>query len=278
MRVNIKYVASSGNEYNLITNGIYHKEANYHKWEWEVEGTKLQYGYRVADFSRKPAEYDTELIFYGTYNQRRALVQALHDDFENDVRKKTPGKVIWGDYYLSCYVVSSSTEATEYPTWTSNKVTFYAPYPFWIQDVDVMLPVSAVSGSGFLDYTYDYSYDYTAPTVGTKYVHSDFPFSSEFKLIIYGLAVNPRITVNGYPYVLYTTIPSGAYVVIDSRNKSIVMYQGGVQTNMFNYRNKTDSIFEKIPGGNLTVTWDSTFGADLTIYRERSEPRIEVTT
>lgn len=278
MRVNITYTASSGNVYNLITNGIRHKEANYHEWAWDVEGTKLQYGYRVANFSRKPAQYTTELMFYGPQTDRRARVQALHDDFENDVRKKTPAKITWGDYYLTCYIIESSTEPTEYPSWTSNTITIYAPYPFWVQDVKVTLPVQTAGGSSFLDYEYDYSYDYTAPAVGTKYVSSDFPFTSEFKMIIFGEAVNPRITINGYSYVLYTTIPQGAYVVIDSRAKTIVMYQNGVQTNLFNYRNKTDSIFQKIPGGNLTIVWDATFGVDLTIYHERSEPRIEVTT
>ena len=61
MRVPIKYVASSGREYSLMSNGVRQKNANYHTWNWEVEGTKLQYGVRVADFSREPANYETEL-------------------------------------------------------------------------------------------------------------------------------------------------------------------------------------------------------------------------
>ena len=131
-----------------------------------------------------------------------------------------------------------------------------------------------VSGD-FLDYTFDYNYDYAAGAIGEKIVYSESPFTSEFKLVIYGEAVNPRIVINGYPYVLYTTIPAGAYVVIDSRQKTIMMYQNGTQTNIFDYRNKSDSIFEKIPAGNLRIIWDSTFGADLTIYREQSEPEFE---
>ena len=63
--------------------------------------------------------------------------------------------------------------------------------------------------------------------------------------------------------------------MIDSRQKTIMMYQNGTQTNIFDYRNKSDSIFEKIPAGNLRIVWDSAFGADLTIYREQSEPEFE---
>lgn len=276
MRVPIKYVASSGNTYNLITNGIRHREANYYNWAWEVEGTKLQYGYRVADFSREAAVYDTELIFYGSERRRRTLIQNLHDDFENDVRTRKTGRIIWGDYYLECYITESSTEPTEVGTWTINKITIYAPYPFWVQDFHIVLPASQETVSGFLDYPYDYPYDYTAPAMGTRHIQTNFPFESEFEMVIYGLAVNPRVVINDYAYALYATIPQGAYVIINSRAKTIMMYQNGTRTNMFNFRNKTASIFQRITGGNLTISWDSSFGVDLTIYHERSEPRVEV--
>lgn len=277
MRVPITYVASSGNTYNLISNGIKHRDANYYNWTWEVEGTKLQYGYRVADFSRDVAVYDTELIFYGSERRRRALIQNLHDDFENDVRTKRAGRIIWGDYYLECFITESSTEPTDVGTWTSNKISIYAPYPFWVQDFHVSLPSSSESSSGFLEYPFDYMYDYTSPAMGTRHIQTNFPFESDFEMTIFGQAVNPRVVINGYAYALNTTIPEGAYVIINSRQKTIMMYQNGVRTNMFNFRNKTDSVFQKITGGDLTISWDSEYGVDLTIYHERSEPRVEVT-
>ena len=277
MRAQITYIASSGNRYNLISNGIRHKKANYHRWSWNVEGTKLQYGERVAGFSKDPAEYDTELQFYGPEKKRRELIGALHDDFERDIRNLTPGRIIWEDYYIDCFIRESSTDPDEENnTWTANKIDIYAPYPFWMQDVEISLAASQVTGSGFLDYRYDYRYDYSAPVMGTKYYKTSFPFDSEFKMIIYGLAVNPRIVINGYPYVLYTTIPAGSYAVIDSRARTITLYSGGRKTNLFNFRNTSDSIFQKIPGGNLRLVWDASFGVDITIYHERSEPRIEV--
>lgn len=275
MRVPIKYIASSGNEYDLTSNGIIHRSANYYNWLWNIEGTKLQYGTRVSNFAREAAEYDAELVFHGDPADLRQTIRALHNDFENDLRNKTPGRIVWGDYYLDCYITQSSADPMETWAYISDKIHIYAPYPFWMQDVHIALPVSAVSQGAYLDYPYDYPYDYTAPAVGSKTIQSDFPFSSEFMMVIYGAVVNPRVTINGYPYVLYASIPSGAYVVIDSRNKSIMMYQNGTKTNMFDFRNKTDSIFQKIPGGNLTLVWDSSFGVDITIYHEKSEPEFE---
>lgn len=277
MRVPITYIASSGRKYNLISNGILHKSANYHVWEYKIQGTKLQYGTRVADFSKDAAVYDTELILTGSELKRRAIINALHDDFENDIRKKKTGRIIWGDYYIDCFINFSDTQPTEYLTQTLNKIQIYAPYPFWVQDFKVELFPAEETQSTFLDFPFDFMFDFTAPVIGEAMVKSDFPFDSEFEMVIFGPAVNPRVTINGYSYVLYATIPQGAYVVIDSRNHTVMQFNtDGTKSNIFNLRNKTDSIFKKIPGGNLNISWDASFGVNITIYRERSEPRVEV--
>ena len=279
MRVPITYIASSGHKYDLISNGIRHAKANYHKWAYKVQGTKLQYGARVADFAKDPAVYETELILEGGERQRQAVVDALHDDFEADLRNKKAGRVIWGSYYIDCFVIESNTAPTDMPTQTLNKITVYAPYPYWVQDYTVELFASQETQSTYLDFPFDFPFDFTAPAIGEMKVKSDFPFASEFEMVIFGPAVNPRVTINGYGYVLYATIPQGAYVVIDSRKHTIMQFNtDGTQSNIFNLRNKTDSVFQKIPGGNLNIVWDASFGVNITIHRERSEPRVEVAT
>ena len=277
MRAPIQYIASSGHTYNLIADRIRHKSANYHTWAYKVQGTKLQYGARVADFAKDPATYETELILTGGERHRQALINALHDDFETDIRNKKTGRLIWGDYYIDCYIIESNTAPTDYLTQTSNKISIYAPYPYWVQEYKVELYPSQESQSGFLDFPFDFPFDFTAPVIGETTVKSDFPYDSEFEMVIFGPAVNPRVTINGYSYVLYASIPSGAYVVINSRQHTVMQFNtNGTQSNIFNLRNKTDSIFKKIPGGNLNIAWDATFGVNITIYRERSEPRVEV--
>ena len=77
MRVQITYIASSGKSYNLISDGIRHRKANYHEWEWDPETTKLQYGERVAGWSKGPGAYETELQFYGSEKQRRERVEEM---------------------------------------------------------------------------------------------------------------------------------------------------------------------------------------------------------
>lgn len=269
----VTYISSAGKTYELHSkNGILHKHLPYRAWTWKVRGTELDHGMRVSGFTRAAAQYKTELLFFGSIEQQTEFVNDLHDDFEGDLRRKQPGRIIVEGQYLDCYIIG--VDARHKNGVTTDTIQIYAPYPYWMQEQKVTLEASEVMASGFLDYPYDYSYDYTAPVMGRKIVASDFPFESEFKMVIYGQAVTPRIVVNGYPYILYATVPAGAYVIIDSRKKSIMMYNtDGTQTDLFNFRNKTQSIFRKIPKGNLEIQWNSSYGVDLTIYRERSEPK-----
>jgi hypothetical protein len=43
-------------------------------------------------------------------------------------------------------------------------------------------------------------------------------------------------------------------------------------TNLFDSRNKAQSVFEKIPEGALTFAWEG-FSFELTLFEERSEPK-----
>lgn len=275
MSVNLQYKASSGNVYNLKGDGIRTKTANYHRWSWGVNATTLQFGSRISDFTRKPAQYETRLILSGSYMERKQLLEALHDDFELDVKNMTPGRVIWGDYYIDCYISESSTFPDESSIWTDNEVKFYAPYPFWIkEDTRTFMPQDAPGAQPFLDYEFDYAYDYFYGNPGIAIWQTDFPFPSEFKMTVYGPVSDPRILVNAYPYQFFDTLEATEYVVIDSRTHTITKYlANGTHISIFDLRNKSESIFQQMPAGTLTFNWSGAFGFDLTLYEERSEPR-----
>ena len=275
MSILLKYVASSGNEYNLKGDSIRTLTANYHKWNWGAEGTTLQFGMRVAHFTRAAAAYETTLMFYGSPRVIKDTLNNLHEDFERDVRMMTPGRVYWGSYYINCYISDSMTEPSENNVNPRNTVKIFCPHPFWIREAKMsFVTQEAPIGQTFLDYDYDYDYDYFFGTQGLATWDTGSPFASDFKMTIFGAASNPRVTINGYPYQVNDTIAAGDYIVIDSRANTVTKYlSGGSQVNIFDLRDKTHSVFEPIPGGNLTLIWSGTFGFDLTLYQERSEPR-----
>lgn len=270
----LKYIASSGNIYDLKSKDIKTKEANFHVWGWNPFGVEQKYGLRITDFTKDPAEYTTTLIIEGSRFDRRDLLDALHEDFEYDIRNKTPGRIIWGECYLDCYINESDTQPTEKTSWTENKVNIYAPYPFWIREEKKSFMASGAQPlSAFLDFDFDFDYDYTPPAAGSSLWVRDFPFASEFQMIVYGPVASPHVLIDGHVYEFYDTLLSGEYAIIDSRKNTIIkVTNSGQEINIFDKRNKNVSIFENIPGGTLTVNWSGAFGFDLTIFEERSEP------
>lgn len=274
----IIYKASSGNQYNLQTDGSWIRDANFHAWSFIPRGTELQYGQRVSSFAKEPATYTTTLIFHGTIQERAQLINKLHEEFENDIRSMKQARLIWGSWYIDCYITASST-VPDLGTWTTNEIELFCPRPFWVKQEKKSFvsqdepPVSQT----FLDYDYEYEYDYFLGTIGTENWVRDFPFASDFQMYIYGPVSNPRIAINGYPYQIFDTLESTEYMVIDSLQHTVVKYlANGTQVSIFDLRNKTESVFEKIPGGTLSVNWTGLFGFDLIIYDERSEPVKEV--
>ena len=291
----LKYIGSSGNEYDLKSTGLRTRSANYHSWSWGVNGTTLQYGTRVSNFTRTPLVYQTELNLFGSPQAREDIVEALHEDFERDVRFMTPGRIVWGNWYIPCYITASSTEPGYHNAWTNNEVTIWCPRPFWVKENTRSFsalsaptgPDSPIVGTGqagymtlggggaqtFLDYPYDFEYDFYHDLSDGEIWPRTFPFESDFKMIIFGAVANPRIVINNHPYQIIDTLGASEYVIIDSRTNTITKtLAGGTVVNEFDFRDKVNSVFKKIPGGSLNINWSGLFGFDLTLYEERSEP------
>lgn len=95
-----------------------------------------------------------------------------------------------------------------------------------------------------------------------------------FRLIIYGPCVNPVIYISNHAYQVNCSVESGEHLIIDSSEKTIQLVSNhGIISNKFAQRNKESYIFQKIPAGSNNITWDGSFGFDITLFEERSEPR-----
>lgn len=126
------------------------------------------------------------------------------------------------------------------------------------------------SGAG---YPYDYPYDYAMSLVSGKIV-CDSIGSSNFRLLIYGEAVNPSVVIGGHTYAINGTVGKGETLLIDSQKKTITLTTAtGTKVNWFNKRNRSHYIFEPIPAGVNGVTWSGEFGFDLSVIEKRSEPK-----
>jgi len=130
----------------------------------------------------------------------------------------------------------------------------------------------------YLDYPHNYPYDYQK-TSSTESITPSVLTPSDVRLVIYGPAVNPYVIVGDNRYQVNTTVPSGGYLTVDGRNKSIMLtLADGTVQNVFSSGVRGGGagggsyIFERIPAGTSEVTYDGSFGFDLGWYEEEGEP------
>lgn len=199
---------------------------------------------------------------------------------EADTVSEVRGRLYIGEYYLSCNVISSDKSFwKEMFNGVEISVKLLVPYPYWCHEETK----SFLKGNPgmidedteeYLSYPYGYPYKYPMPR-NAGYIQNDHYAACDFKMIIYGPCTNPAIRINGHLYEVITTLYTGEYMVIDSRDNTVIRHMNDGRTeNLFNWRNTDSSLFEKIPSGRCSVLWNvEALGFDITLFQERSEPK-----
>lgn len=287
MSVSITYVSSAGNTYDLKTDGLKIKEANFHNYAWSLDTTERQYGVRINRFNKSPITYSTTLAFIGTYTERKEQIEALHADFETDIISETPGRIYWGKDYIDCYIISSSTAPDDKNIRTENEVEIYCPYPFWIEEYTYNISALETTTTaidtdkGYTDtrYSYDTGYSYSSVDTIKHITLEDFYGLASYKLIASGPTDYVSITINDVVRTVNYPVNEGEYLTIDTRpnidtDKRIFLTgTDGTTTNVFDYRAAGTGIFTKIEPGILTIDYSRAYPIEITLYVERSEPR-----
>lgn len=272
----LKYTNSKGKEFNLIASRLIRvKSANFHSYSWNVEGTTQQFGIEVGRFTKDPYKYKTTLEFRGSYKERTSLINSFHEAMAVDVITKNTGILQWGEYSISCYIISTDTYPDEKSSRTLNDIVIFAPYPFWIKELrHQFLPQTESAEEEGLDFSTDFEFDFANEELGNETWDVDHYTSSHFKMIIYGPCNEPIIYINDYPYQIHTELKENEYLIIDSRKNEVTKYlSDGSTEDLYNSRAFINSVFEKIPSGKLKINWSGGFGFDIILFLERSEPK-----
>lgn len=209
--------------------------------------------------------------------QYRNAVNRLFDVINYDVSVSETGRLYTDTgYYIECQILESGKE-----NWQSNPAFMYNSFKLvipnyaWKRELKKdFYPQPEVIANEGLDFETDFPFDFASTEIGSEIWEIDTEKSSHFKMIIYGPVTDPKVTVNGYPYQVFTKLESSDYLEIDSRNYTITKHMAsGSTANLYNSRQFVPSIFEKIPGGKLRIAWNGLFGFELCVYTERSEPK-----
>ncbi|HBV83572.1 MAG TPA: hypothetical protein DEB74_12450 [Lachnospiraceae bacterium] len=233
---------------------------------------------RISGFSHGVAEIPFSV---NVTAQTREEYLAASDMFfritEKDILKNKKGRLYLDGQYVLCNLVGS-TKSDWYREvgFHVNHIRMVTDKPFWITEKHFSFSKKAEKEKIFehLDYQYDFPYDLTREQVGLDKIEGGDLSDSHFKLTIYGPAVFPQIIIGGHIYRVNTVVAEGEYLTIDSRSHEVIRHLiDGTKIDEYDNREHEHSVFKKIPAGTAEVEWAGSFGWDITLFEERSEPR-----
>lgn len=272
MKENLKYINHLNEVFEFAAEEAYVFESDLHDYSWDV----VEKNNRITGFRRGLGKKSIPLCLHCSDPARGfELRNKLFEIAEKDVFAKIPGRLEMNGYFLECYITASKKSAYLYRKRhmaVSLEVT--AEYPFWCKEKTISyLANSGTVQSGGLDYPTDFSFDYLNSVNQSQVVNEDF-IASKFRLTIYGECVNPSIAIGGQIYQVNCAVGTGERLVIDGKDKKIYLINStGERINKFKDRYKKSYVFEPIPSGGNSISWNGAFGFDITLIEERSEPK-----
>lgn len=266
----LKYRNHLGEDINFGKAGIYVDKNELHNYEWDVKKKNN----RITALSHAVRKRKLPVwVVCQTDADATAAKNRLMEVAEKDVLAMEYGKLFIGDYYYRCFVTKSvKRDYLKTQKMMRLELTLTTDLPYWVKESRTVFRSQEVSGGG-IDYPIAYPYDYLQASAGDALNNSSF-MPSNFRMIIYGPCSNPAVTVGGHLYQVNCTVGDNEYLTIDSVSKKIYLTANdGTVTNKFNDRNRASYIFAKLPTGRSTVAWAGSYGVDIVLLEERSEPK-----
>ena len=263
-----------GQRFVGLENGVFlnYNDLRDYSWSYDSINGRISRFYRPLKNRKLPL-----VIKCGTDAEAIAVKNRLHELAEADIAAKLPGKIYVGEYYTTGYITSSAkSDYLISKQYTKIDLTLVSDDPAWYRERSYPFFAGEDESndiSGGIDYPHDYPYDFGYALGGRK-ITCDSVGSNAFRLLIYGPVTDPSVVISGHVYSVKGTVNPGETLLIDSLTKTITLTTAaGLKNNWFDKRAREDYIFEPIPAGQNDVSWPGTFGFDLTVIEQRSEPR-----
>lgn len=198
---------------------------------------------------------------------------------DKDLRARTPGTLVVDEKWARpCYVVGSKPSDV-FDSLHREKLTLALLGSGWKRSRLHSFPVREEQASeGGYDFAHDWGLDFMRGPA-PRFLDGGDLGESDFRLVVYGPATNPAVTIAGNVYALKLDIPAGGHAIVDSTDCTIVsVAPGGAVSNAFGAgirgagKGGGRYIFQPIPEGVSDVAASGAFGFDLTVYETESEP------
>ena len=250
--------------------GLYLNNNELHSYGWDY----VSRNDKISFFSRTIVEKSLPVrVKCESRDAGYQLMDELMEKADKDVLEMKPGKLIAGDYYLTCYLCKNRKNKydLEHGIFYAD-LSIITDQPSWIKETTQKFDPSSGGSGQNLDYPFDFPYDFASPSYSTQ-IQNGFS-DSDFKMIIYGEVTDPVVTIGGHAYQVTGHVDENEYLIIDSREKTVTLVEeDGTLVNWFSKRNRANYIFQKIPSGTSDVLWSGEYAFDVTLFEERSEPK-----
>lgn len=267
---NLRYVSASGEEFELDA-----PEATVGR-ALPLFSRALSYelGYRgVSAVSRDAREVSLEARVSDW-----AEVDRMRRAFDADAEAATPGTLVYcGEWEASALVMACETTDVSRGV-ISLEMTVVLTDGVWRRWRTTSFVPSSGTGDIGLDYPHGYPYDYASS--GRRSDLDGCPWAAcPVRITVYGPAQDPYVKIGGNRYQVEVTVPAGAVLEIDGAAKTIrLVSSSGAVTDCFaqgvrgSGAGSGEYVFERVPAGQSAVTWDGTFGFDVSACDEDTEP------
>lgn len=230
-----------------------------------------------ADWTESSSGYEktVDIDVFGNREQFAANMEHLYSIIAVDAEEGAYGRLYVNDTFLRCRIQASKKSNWKGYVYSEVDLTFIAPELAWVkEEKNTFFSQAEGTAADGLDFPFDFPFDFADTRKGSATWEIDHVTASDFRMIVYGPCVNPRILINDQAYEVFTTLESNEYLIIDSRDYTVYKYlANGTVQNLFDNRGLEQSVFEKIPSGLLRINWSGDFGFDLTLFLERREAR-----
>lgn len=194
---------------------------------------------------------------------------------EPDIDAVEPGTLeVPGGWRLRCWVIGGSP--SNY--WMDDRfaefsLTLLAQSPVWVRETLVRFEPAAQAGGG-VDFPLDFPFDFQ-PEAGASSVSNGGMFPCDWLWRVYGPATSPYVRIGGNLYKVNVNVPDGARLEVDTSEHTVrvIMADGTVEDAYADRqrggRGSGTYVFERIPAGESTVTWDGSFYFDAVLRESR---------
>lgn len=236
------------------------------KWSYELSRRSIR---KVSRDAREA----TLTVDYLTTDAADAARRVM----DRDVALGTPGTLVSGEWSQRAYVVAQEP-SDRYHGWVRADMTVLLLDGVWRRLVTTRYGKGDAGSDYGKAYTYGYDYDY-APPSNARTLTVDAPAACPIRLVVFGYARNPSITIGDNTHSFDVEVPTGGYLLVDTRPDPTVTLvdSAGRETDAFASAHRGAGLgsgeyaFQPVEPGVTTVGWDNSFGFDLGVWLEEGE-------